>query len=113
MLTFLRHSLRPVVVSSPQPAAGQTDQYDFHSVGLDFETLAAFLGQAGFCEIRRLKRGFELFDDGSQMQHLGQFISVNIHARACKPGNRVDVNFDNAGSKDRYYSEAEMATTGR
>lgn len=55
----------------------QTDAYDFHKVGLDWETAVVFLKQAGFRRAKRVK-SFGLFEDTSDLVYLGQPISLNI-----------------------------------
>merc|ERR1711865_429628 len=89
---------------------GQTDEHDFHSAGLDYDTLAGFLQVTGFCEIRRRKGGFGLFDDGSEMVHPpgGKHISVSVHARACKPGEKVEIRIE-ADDTGKYYMPAEAS----
>ena len=90
---------------------GQTDEHDFHSAGLDYDTLAGYLQVTGFCEIRRRKGGFGLFDDGSEMVHPhpgGKHISVSVHARACKPGEKVEIRIE-ADDTGKYYMPAEAS----
>lgn len=58
---------------------GQTDAYDFHYIGLDFELLAAYLMEAGFSEIQRVDR-FGLFDDTSGYVCYERAISLNMIA---------------------------------
>lgn len=59
---------------------GQTDQYDFHKVGLNFELLSHFLVNAGFKGIARVD-DFHLFNDCSSLRRFGHPISVNVEAR--------------------------------
>jgi predicted SAM-dependent methyltransferase len=58
---------------------GQVDQYDFHKVGLTWEFITSFLGQAGFQKASRVQL-FGLFDDCSTIQFKGVFISLNVDA---------------------------------
>lgn len=58
---------------------GQTDAYDFHYIGLDFELLANYLAEAGFSEIERVN-GFGLFNDTSTYVCYGRAISLNVIA---------------------------------
>jgi predicted SAM-dependent methyltransferase len=58
---------------------GQTDEYDFHYVGLSFEILALYLNQTGFKMIRRV-REFGIFHDTTTLQFAGQMISLNVEA---------------------------------
>jgi predicted SAM-dependent methyltransferase len=61
---------------------GQTDPYDFHKGGFDFEILKMYLGKAGFCGSIRVA-DFKLFNDTSIMEFEGVNISINVIARAC------------------------------
>lgn len=58
---------------------GQTNPYDYHKVGLTFEFLQVFLGNAGF---RRAKRvhSHGLFKDTSDFAPYGVPISLNVEA---------------------------------
>lgn len=51
-------------------------------VGFNFLLLRAFLSQAGFCEIERV-RSFNMFKDTSELVHKGYFISLNVVAKVC------------------------------
>jgi predicted SAM-dependent methyltransferase/trans-aconitate methyltransferase len=79
---------------------GQTDQYDFHYVGLNEEFLTQFLIDAGFEAIERVST-FDMFDDASSLVFKDRLISLNMSARkaaeplealvsqadvSCKPG---------------------------
>lgn len=59
---------------------GQCDPYDVHYVGLNFEFLAHFLGEAGFTDLTRVT-SFGLFADSSEQTLNGIPISVNVTAR--------------------------------
>lgn len=59
---------------------GHMDDYDYHYVGLNFEFLSAFLSEAGFKEIKRVKE-FGLFHDTSTMLFKDVPISLNMIAR--------------------------------
>lgn len=56
---------------------GQTDEHDFHYVGLNAEFLAQYLQQAGFREVYRVSE-FGIFDDTSSMRYQGVLISLNM-----------------------------------
>lgn len=58
---------------------GQVDEYDFHRVGLNFETLSAYLTAAGFSRVERVG-DFGLFDDDSTIRFSGEPISLNVIA---------------------------------
>ena len=45
---------------------GQTDQYDVHLGGYDFEILGQYLSVAGFCQIRKVQ-SFGIFNDSSEI----------------------------------------------
>ena len=58
---------------------GHMDQWDYHQVGLNQEILTAFLLDAGFSGIQRV-REFGLFADTSSMVFAGTMISLNLIA---------------------------------
>jgi predicted SAM-dependent methyltransferase len=59
---------------------GQQDPYDYHKVGLTWEFMSSYLGQAGFSSVKRV-REFDLFvNDCSSIKFGGQLISLNIEA---------------------------------
>jgi predicted SAM-dependent methyltransferase len=58
---------------------GQTDEHDFHYVGLNAEFLAHFLNEAGFREIHRPPE-FNIFHDTSSIKYRGLLISLNMVA---------------------------------
>jgi predicted SAM-dependent methyltransferase len=58
---------------------GHIDEYDYHQVGLNQEFLTHYLAGAGFCNMSRVQR-FGLFEDTSEMQFKGVYISVNMVA---------------------------------
>lgn len=58
---------------------GQTTDYDFHKVGLNFEFLGAFLDNANFKNIRKTD-DFGFFQDTSTMVFANVPISINIIA---------------------------------
>ena len=67
---------------------GHIDKYDYHVVGLNQEFLVAFLRDAGFVNLARVKE-FGLFNDTSSMKFKGMLISLNVIAekpRVSKPG---------------------------
>lgn len=57
----------------------QTDEHDYHKVGLSWEYLFMLLTQAGFRIIRKVDR-FGLFNDCSEMVVFGKPVSLNIIA---------------------------------
>jgi predicted SAM-dependent methyltransferase len=59
---------------------GQTDEYDYHKVGLNWEFLHYFLKEAGFTSIEKVKT-FDLFDDGSKGDFFGELLSLNVIAK--------------------------------
>jgi predicted SAM-dependent methyltransferase len=60
---------------------GHIDEFDYHYVGLTEEFLGDFLSRAGFVNIERVN-SFGLFNDCSELMHVGQAISLNM--KACK-----------------------------
>ncbi|MDB5811655.1 MAG: glycosyltransferase, WfgS family [Betaproteobacteria bacterium] len=63
---------------------GQTNDVDFHRIGLNDELLRGFLAEAGFVDITRVN-GFGLFSDASALAFKGKLISLNVTARK-RPG---------------------------
>jgi predicted SAM-dependent methyltransferase len=63
---------------------GHTDEYDYHYVGLTEEFLGDYLSRAGFVNIERVN-SFGLFNDCSELKHVGQAISLNM--KASKPAS--------------------------
>lgn len=60
---------------------GQTDDHDFHKVGLTLEFLGHFLTRNGFHTIQRVA-AHDLFNDTSGLVLFGQPISLNVVAHA-------------------------------
>lgn len=58
---------------------GQTDPFDYHKIGLNFEFLTIFLNRAGFQSVRRL-RDFNLFKDCTALRFREVPISLNVIA---------------------------------
>ena len=58
---------------------GQSDSFDFHSVGLNEEFLSSFLRNAGFVSLERVP-SFGLFEDCSEITFHGRAISLNMKA---------------------------------
>ncbi|KAF0748956.1 hypothetical protein AaE_007183, partial [Aphanomyces astaci] len=67
---------------------GQVDAHDFHKVGFNKDILNSFLAQAGFCNVTTV-RSFGLFQDTSDLVFHNKSISLNVIAKACKPGDDV------------------------
>ncbi|CAG0967758.1 hypothetical protein PHYC_01077 [Phycisphaerales bacterium] len=61
---------------------GQTDPFDFHKGGYNFDILGEFLFAAGFREISRVEK-FGLFDDTTALDFAG--ISISLNVRCVKP----------------------------
>jgi predicted SAM-dependent methyltransferase len=58
---------------------GQTNQFDVHKVGFDVDTLAIYLGEAGFQGYEHVSE-FGLFKDCSGLRFLDSLISLNVIA---------------------------------
>ncbi len=58
---------------------GQTDEYDFHFVGLNAVFLHHFLNDAGFNDVYRVPE-FNIFNDTSSLRFGGILISLNVIA---------------------------------
>ena len=58
---------------------GQTNEYDIHKVGFDFDIMCLCLSEAGFTECERVFE-FNLFKDSSVIQLFGTPISLNVIA---------------------------------
>lgn len=63
---------------------GQTDPFDFHYIGLTFEFMLDYFGQAGFTWAERVKE-FGIFDDTSSFAPYGVLISLNVIAHKSPP----------------------------
>jgi protein O-GlcNAc transferase len=60
----------------------QSDEYDFHHMGFDDETLPTLLSMHNFCDIDRVGN-FNIIQDTSAMVYHGRKISLNLVARKC------------------------------
>jgi len=58
---------------------GQTDEHDFHCVGLNDDFLGHFLAHGGFQRIYRVAE-LGIFDDTSSMRYKGALVSLNMVA---------------------------------
>jgi len=58
---------------------GQVNEYDVHKVGFDFDILCLYLEDAGFSECEKVSQ-FDIFNDCSTLQMLGNYISLNVVA---------------------------------
>jgi predicted SAM-dependent methyltransferase len=58
---------------------GQTDDFDFHYIGLTYEFMLEYFNITGFSRIRRVEN-FGLFDDTSSYKPYGVPISLNLIA---------------------------------
>jgi len=63
---------------------GQIDPHDFHYIGLTFEFLLDYLGQANFKWVERVEE-FGLFNDTSSYRPYGDLISLNVIAHKSEP----------------------------
>ena len=69
-------------------------------MGFNYNILKYFLEQAGFCQVERVQ-SFNLFQDTSELQYKGYFVSLNVAAKVCatpdEPGRvnyKPDDGFD-------------------
>jgi predicted SAM-dependent methyltransferase len=69
-----RHHLMRIIFG------GQTNIYDVHKVGFDFEILALYLEEAGFQEYEQFSE-FKIFNDCSSLRILDTLISLNVIAK--------------------------------
>ena len=58
---------------------GQTDEYDFHYFGYNFDLLSNLLKKNGFKDVERVQK-FSIFDDTSNYSPYGEPISLNLIA---------------------------------
>ncbi len=58
---------------------GQTNPYDLHYVGFDYEILALYLQEVGFSVIEQVSE-FNIFNDCSKIRVLDTLISLNVIA---------------------------------
>ncbi len=63
---------------------GQVDEFDYHKVGLTWEFLCHFLGNAGFPYATRVAE-HGIFQDTSSMRFAGELISLNVIAHKGAP----------------------------
>lgn len=59
---------------------GQTNIYDVHKVGFDFEILSICLEEVGFTQYEQVET-FDMFDDCSTIRILNTLISLNVIAQ--------------------------------
>jgi predicted SAM-dependent methyltransferase len=71
---YERHHLMRVIFG------GQTNQYDVHYVGFDFEILGIYLQEAGFKDCEQVSE-FNLFSDCSSLKISDTLISLNVIAK--------------------------------
>tara|TARA_X000001036_G_scaffold356690_1_gene338787 strand:+ start:72 stop:581 length:510 start_codon:yes stop_codon:yes gene_type:complete len=58
---------------------GQTDEYDFHYFGYNFDLLSNLLKKSGFKDVKKVQK-FSIFDDTSNYAPYGEHISLNLIA---------------------------------
>ena len=58
---------------------GHVDQYDYHSIGLDFDILRPLLYEAGFKKVERVE-SLGIFNDSSTFRFKGAPVSLNVIA---------------------------------
>ena len=58
---------------------GQTDEFDYHYFGWNYEFLNSYLNEAGFTKNERVKT-FNIFNDTSSFAPYGPLISLNVIA---------------------------------
>lgn len=58
---------------------GQSNIYDVHKIGFDFQIMSYYLSTVGFVNIQRVER-FNLFNDCSNYCISGELISLNVTA---------------------------------
>ncbi|MBO9999591.1 MAG: methyltransferase domain-containing protein [Cyanobacteria bacterium SID2] len=101
---------------------GQTNEFDVHKVGFDFDILALYLEEVGFFEYERVME-FNLFDDCSSLRLLDTLISLNVIATKTDEGEENlqlenDENCENSEEKknieaDRSIEESEETEFNR
>lgn len=79
LMPLERHQLMRIIFG------GQTNIYDVHKVGFDFEILVLYLEEAGFHEYEQVSE-FKLFSDCSSLRIVGTLISLNVIATKSKEG---------------------------
>lgn len=67
---------------------GQSDGYDYHKVGLNFEFLGHYLQAAGFTGIQKVDE-FKIFNDTSSFKPYGTLISLNVLANKSDKNRNV------------------------
>ena len=71
LMPIERHQLMRIMFG------GQTNFYDVHKVGFDFESLVSYLEEAGFHDSEQVSE-FKLFKDCSSIRILDTLISLNV-----------------------------------
>ncbi|NET03596.1 MAG: methyltransferase domain-containing protein [Symploca sp. SIO2B6] len=74
LMPLERHHLMRIIFG------GQTNIYDVHKVGFDFEILVLYLEESGFHEYEQFSE-FNLFNDCSSLRVLDTLISLNVIAK--------------------------------
>jgi predicted SAM-dependent methyltransferase len=71
LMPIERHQIMRIIFG------GQTNVYDVHKVGFDFEILALYLEEVGFQDYDKVSE-FNIFDDCSSLRILDTLISLNV-----------------------------------
>lgn len=74
-----RHDVRAKFHVTRMIFGGQTDDYDYHKVGLTYDILGVFLNEAGFKSFRRVD-SFGMFNDCTATTFDGKSVSLNVIA---------------------------------
>jgi len=71
LIPLERHQLMQIIFG------GQTNEFDIHKVGFDFDILCMYLAEVGFEKCKRVSE-FNLFNDCSKIRILDTLISLNV-----------------------------------
>lgn len=71
LMPIERHQIMRIIFG------GQTNVYDVHKVGFDFDILALYLEEVGFQDYDKVSE-FNIFDDCSSLRILDTLISLNV-----------------------------------
>lgn len=74
LMPLERHQIMRIIFG------GQTNVYDVHKVGFDFEILALYLEEVGFQDYDKVSE-FNIFDDCSSLRILDTLISLNVRVK--------------------------------
>ncbi|MDC0832717.1 methyltransferase domain-containing protein [Geitlerinema sp. CS-897] len=85
---------------------GQTNEFDVHKVGFDFELLGMYLEEVGFEEYEQVME-FNLFKDCSSLRLLDTLISLNVIATKTTATETEPEEIDESDGDDEVETESD------